>query len=116
VQVEAGGQGPLPVLLLSIARDGDKPDIARLGLRTGHAGQLVAIHTRKAHVDQRDVRMELAELGEPLRSVARSLDDMARLLDPLEGMKTRELPGGTGPATVARALSEAEARLQQWKR
>jgi argininosuccinate lyase len=42
--------------------------------------------------------------------------DMARLLTPLEGMKTRELPGGTGPATVARALSEAEARLQQWKR
>ncbi len=24
--------------------------------------------------------------------------DMARLLDPAEGMKTRELPGGTGPA------------------
>jgi argininosuccinate lyase len=42
--------------------------------------------------------------------------DMARLLTPLEGMKTRELPGGTGPATVARALSEAEERLQQWKR
>ena len=41
---------------------------------------------------------------------------MARLLSPLEGMKTRELPGGTGPAAVARALSEAEARLQQWKR
>ena len=76
VQVEACGQGPLPVLLLSIARDGDQPDIARLGPRTGHAGQLVAIHTRKAHVDQRDVRMELAELGEPLRSVARGLDDM----------------------------------------
>ena len=42
--------------------------------------------------------------------------DMSRLLSPLEGMKTRELPGGTGPASVARALSEAEARLQQWKR
>jgi argininosuccinate lyase len=42
--------------------------------------------------------------------------DMARLLTPLEGMKTRELPGGTGPASVARALQEAEARLQQWKR
>jgi len=41
---------------------------------------------------------------------------MARLLSPLEGMKTRELPGGTGPAAVARALSEAEARLQHWKR
>jgi argininosuccinate lyase len=42
--------------------------------------------------------------------------EMARLLSPIEGMKTRELPGGTGPATVARALAEAEARLLQWKR
>src|SRR5579864_7045148 len=42
--------------------------------------------------------------------------DMARLLNPLEGMKTRELPGGTAPETVARALAQAEARLQQWKR
>ena len=41
---------------------------------------------------------------------------MARLLNPLEGMKTRELPGGTGPAAVARALTEAESRLQHWKR
>jgi argininosuccinate lyase len=37
--------------------------------------------------------------------------ETARLLNPVEGMKTRELPGGTGPATVARALSEARARL-----
>jgi argininosuccinate lyase len=41
--------------------------------------------------------------------------DMARLLNPIEGLKTRELRGGTGPASVARALSEAEERLQQWK-
>src|SRR5580700_887365 len=37
--------------------------------------------------------------------------DMARLLEPVEGMKTRELPGGAGPAAVARALDDAEARL-----
>jgi argininosuccinate lyase len=37
--------------------------------------------------------------------------EMARLLRPEEGMKTRELPGGTGPASVARALEEAEERL-----
>ncbi|HSU32235.1 MAG TPA: argininosuccinate lyase [Bryobacteraceae bacterium] len=37
--------------------------------------------------------------------------DMARLLSPAEGMKTRELPGGTGPNSVAAALQEAEARL-----
>jgi argininosuccinate lyase len=37
--------------------------------------------------------------------------EMARLLSPAEGMKTRELPGGTGPNSVAAALQEAEARL-----
>jgi argininosuccinate lyase len=42
--------------------------------------------------------------------------DLARFLQPGEGLKTRELPGGTGPAAVARALDEAEARLRQWKR
>ena len=41
--------------------------------------------------------------------------DMARLLQPAEGMKTRELPGGTGPAAVAKALEDAEARLRSWK-
>jgi argininosuccinate lyase len=39
--------------------------------------------------------------------------DMLRLLqDPVEGMKTRELPGGAGPAAVAKAIEEAEARLR----
>ncbi len=41
--------------------------------------------------------------------------DMARLLKPDEGMKTREVPGGTGPASVARALDEAEARLARMR-
>src|SRR5580704_1783333 len=41
--------------------------------------------------------------------------DMARLLEPAEGMKTRELPGGAGPAAVAQALEEAGARLRNWK-
>ena len=36
---------------------------------------------------------------------------MAALLRPSEGMKTREIPGGTGPDSVARALDEAQARL-----
>jgi argininosuccinate lyase len=36
---------------------------------------------------------------------------MARVLNPIEGMKTRALPGGTAPAAVARALSEAKTRL-----
>ena len=41
--------------------------------------------------------------------------EMARLLLPTEGMKTREVPGGTGPAAVARALEEAEARIKHWQ-
>ncbi len=41
--------------------------------------------------------------------------EMVRLLDPAEGMKTRELPGGSGPAAVAKALDEAEGRLRNWK-
>jgi argininosuccinate lyase len=36
---------------------------------------------------------------------------MARLLKPSEGMKSRELPGGTGPNVVAQAIGEAERRL-----
>ena len=36
---------------------------------------------------------------------------MARLLTPMEGMKSRELPGGTGPNAVAQAMAEAEQRL-----
>jgi argininosuccinate lyase len=37
--------------------------------------------------------------------------EMARFLAPTEGMNTRELPGGTGPKTVARSLEEADERL-----
>ncbi len=37
--------------------------------------------------------------------------DMARLLSPVEGMKSRELPGGTGPSAVAAALALASKRL-----
>jgi argininosuccinate lyase len=41
--------------------------------------------------------------------------EMARLLDPLEGMKTRSLPGGTAPVAVEHALSEAKVRLEAFK-
>jgi argininosuccinate lyase len=37
--------------------------------------------------------------------------DIARLLDPAEGMKSREVPGATGPVAVAAALRDARARL-----
>jgi argininosuccinate lyase len=38
---------------------------------------------------------------------------MAALLDPSEGMKSREIRGGTGPDHVAKALVEARVRLDQ---
>ncbi len=41
--------------------------------------------------------------------------EMVKLMDPAEGMKTRTVPGATGPAAVARALDEAEARLLQMR-
>ena len=39
--------------------------------------------------------------------------EMARLMDPREGMKTREVPGATGPEAVAAALEAAERRLEE---
>ncbi len=41
--------------------------------------------------------------------------DMIRSFRPIEGMQTREIPGGTGPLAVAAALEEAEARLRAWR-
>jgi argininosuccinate lyase len=41
--------------------------------------------------------------------------EMIRVFEPLEGMKTREVPGGTGPAAVASALDEAERRVDSWR-
>ena len=37
--------------------------------------------------------------------------EMIALMKPAEGMKTREIPGGTGPEAVAAALAEASTRL-----
>jgi argininosuccinate lyase len=42
--------------------------------------------------------------------------EMIRLLLPAEGMKSRELPGGTGPAAVKHALDEADTRLAAMRR
>ncbi|HYP07025.1 MAG TPA: argininosuccinate lyase [Bryobacteraceae bacterium] len=38
---------------------------------------------------------------------------MAALLSPIEGMKSRSLPGGTAPEVVAKALDSAESRLKE---
>ena len=37
--------------------------------------------------------------------------DFAALLNPAEGMKSREVPGGTGNLAVARALAHAKETL-----
>lgn len=42
--------------------------------------------------------------------------EMAALLAPSEGMKSRELPGGTGPRAVAAALEDAAVRLERFRR
>jgi argininosuccinate lyase len=42
--------------------------------------------------------------------------EMVSLMDPSQGMKTRELPGGTGPKVVAAALDEAASRLDTMRR
>lgn len=41
--------------------------------------------------------------------------EMARFLQSSEGMKSRELPGGTGPNAVARAMAEGERRLSMMR-
>jgi argininosuccinate lyase len=38
--------------------------------------------------------------------------DMAGLLDPRQGMKSREIPGGTGPESVRAALAASRRRLE----
>jgi argininosuccinate lyase len=42
--------------------------------------------------------------------------EMARLLNPVEGMKSRALVGGTAPSAVAAALAEAKDRLAAMKK
>lgn len=42
--------------------------------------------------------------------------EAARLLNPREGMKTREIAGGTGPGVVAAALAAARRRLAELAR
>jgi argininosuccinate lyase len=41
--------------------------------------------------------------------------EMARFLKPIEGMKTRSVPGGTAPDSVDRSLHDAEIRLEEMK-
>jgi argininosuccinate lyase len=49
---------------------------------------------------------------EELIAFSPAFEGVAALLNPDEGLKTRELPGGTGPKAVAAALGEARTRLK----
>ncbi len=55
--------------------------------------------------------------GETLAAFAPEFKpEMGRLLEPREGMKTREVPGGTGPNAVERSLAEAAERLTKLRK
>jgi argininosuccinate lyase len=53
--------------------------------------------------------------GEMAQFAPEFTDDMAALLNPRKGMQSREIAGGTGPNSVAAALSAAHDRLARMK-
>ena len=72
-------------------------------------GMLVLVSLKRGKKPSEWTAEELAEFAPEFGMT------MARLLDPVEGMKSREIPGGTGPAAVARALVDARARLVEMR-
>ena len=70
------------------------------------AGRLVLESVRSGKRPQDWTAAEMAAFD------ARFTPEMAALLSPAEGMKTRRAPGGTAPETVAAALREARASLE----
>ncbi len=85
-------------------------ELARSGVPFHRAHQLVGqlvLESVKAGKQPSDWAPEaLAEFAPEFKA------EMARLLKPSEGMKSRELPGGTGPNAVLGAITEAEQRLK----
>jgi argininosuccinate lyase len=85
-------------------------ELARQGVPFHKAHEIVGrlvLESMKANKRPSDWSSEaLAEFAPELTP------EMVRLLAPGEGMKTRELPGGTGPAAVAEALVRASERLR----
>ncbi len=92
-------------------------DLAEALARGGHAvpsahqivGRLVLESVRKG---KRPADWSAAALAE---FAPEFTPEMARLLDPREGMKTREIAGGTGPRAVASALAEAARHLEEMR-
>ncbi len=84
--------------------------LARRGVPFHRAHQLVGRLVRES---LREGRRPSDWTPEALAAFAPEFTpEMARLLDPREGLKTREVPGGAAPAAVARALEEAALRLE----
>ncbi len=83
--------------------------LARAGTPFHHAHQLVGrLVLESTRAGKKPADWSVAEL----RGFSPEFTSgIARLLDPREGMKSRELPGGTGPQAVANALREARERL-----
>jgi argininosuccinate lyase len=83
-------------------------ELARSGVPFHRAHQIVGqlvLDSTKTGKKPSDWRDSLATVAPEFKP------GMERLLNPAEGMKSRELLGGTGPRAVAAALSEADKRL-----
>ncbi len=84
--------------------------LSRAGLAFHHSHQLVG---KLVLESTRDGKRPADWTAEALAAFdPRLTPEFAALLKPREGMKTREIRGGTGPLTVAAALEEAAARLE----
>ena len=86
--------------------------LARSGLPFHQAHQLVGrlvLESTRAGKKPSDWDAESLARFEPAFT-----GEIARLVDPSQGMTTREIAGGTGPRAVAEALREARRRLAQF--
>jgi len=83
--------------------------LARNGTPFHQAHQIVGrLVLESVRAGKKPVDWDATSLG---RFAPEFTPDVALLLDPREGMKTREIHGGTGPETVAAALIDARMRL-----
>lgn len=85
--------------------------LARAGVPFHQAHQLVGslvLESSKSGKEPGDWTPEQLAAFNPLFTA-----EMAKLLDPAEGVKTRTAVGGTAPAVVAAALDEARTRLER---
>ena len=87
--------------------------LSRAGVPFHQAHQIVGrLVLESIRLGKKPAEWTAAELGEFAPEFGAA---MARLLNPVEGMRSREIPGGTGPMAVSKALVEARARLAQMR-